>query len=532
MLAKQFVITLREDTVISQSAVTTGGHGGLDYLTGSSILGAVASYLYESFNDENTSLAWDVFHSGKVRFSNALPISEKGFAGYPIPRSWYREKGQYHCKALRQHAENYTNIDFERDVRVDQYRGGYCTLDHSDSALFQPTLSYRMKTAINPSNGMAAEGQLFGYSSLFAGTRFSFYLEADDDRGISEDHFQQIVDVLLNQPIILGRSRSAEYGAVKIEEITPQVIQPQPNKEASSLSILLLADAVIFNSLGVPTLQPEASTIGLPNGWKYEPAKSFVYSRRYSPYNAHLNRRELEREALGMGSVLCFSGNEVSTPLSIEQLSKLQQQGIGSYRQAGLGRILVNPSILEGETPVFKTVEKLLNNEQQIKNAPNSLILRYLDHQADNVGKNEKLNAEAAKWANELTFLYQSARQLTPYAEGGCIGPSATQWGRVMELSRSMIENTSEDTFNDIFKGLFSKDNGICKPKDIQWDAQVVVNTDNENAKLSSFRDWLIVKIQEIKTDNDLPDIVARFARLAVNVAQKKSCQRIEMEVE
>ncbi|HAI70275.1 MAG TPA: hypothetical protein DCM38_12675, partial [Gammaproteobacteria bacterium] len=78
----------------------------------------------------------------------------------------------------------------------------------------------RMKTAINPNTGTAKDEQLFGYTSLPMGQQFIFNLEADDE--IGQSLFDQVIEILQHKDLKLGRSRSAEYGAVKIELLPEQ----------------------------------------------------------------------------------------------------------------------------------------------------------------------------------------------------------------------------------------------------------------------------------------------------------------------
>ena len=536
MQSKQYIVTLQEDTVISQNAVTTGGHRSLDYLPGSVILGAVAKHLYPALSDKSPESAWQVFHSGKVRFGNALPLSKSGLMGYPVPRSWFRDKDDLSDDKERIAITNYVIEDFAEGVQVQQYRGRYTTLDaNTDTKLYAPTPVFRMKTAVNPKNGIAAEGQLFGYSSLLSGERFSFRLDADDD--IDADLFAQVNGILLENTLYLGRSRSAEYGAVQIEEALQIEAPSLPDKPASAVTIWLLSDAAIYDIQGVPTLQPDASAIGLPQDWELDLERSFTYSRRFAPYNAKYQRRELEREVLGMGSVLHYvPSTSDSSEASVDNLQQVQNRGIGSYRQSGLGAVFVNPSLLEEAEPVFASAKPLLVAGGSIPDRPDNPIFRYLDQRANELGRNEKMDTLAEQWKQELEGLYLAAKKLSPYVQGSCIGPSATQWGRVMDASKGFVESISTEKdgnhYQALFTALFNKDSGICKKEDVQWDAQVVIDVDSNKASLSSFREWFIIKLKGARDDKELPDIVARFARLAKDVAQRKACAINDNETE
>ena len=65
-----FDITLQQHLIISQQAATAGAHHSHDYIPGSVLLGLAASRLYAQLDED---AAWTLFHSGLVRFGDALP---------------------------------------------------------------------------------------------------------------------------------------------------------------------------------------------------------------------------------------------------------------------------------------------------------------------------------------------------------------------------------------------------------------------------------------------------------------------------
>ena len=524
MESRYFIVTLNEDTVISQSSATMGGHASKDYLSGSVLLGAVANTLYKNFQSQQ---AWQLFHSGKMRFGNALPVSDNGYPTFPVPRSWFCDKEDAMEGLKRKNAINYTAEDFLPDQRVQQYRGQYFTFQsNTDNELLAPNASYRMKTAIGHDTGVAAESELFGYTCLLAGQSFYFSLECDDDMVA---HLDEIADTLTNQPVYLGKSRSAEYGSVSIREIeTPPPLE-QPQEDASTITLWLLSDVLLYDEYGIPTLQPKGENIH-PHlkGWELDYAHSFTYSRRIALYNATYQRRELEREVIGMGSVLHYApSDDVSNAsLSVETLIEIQNHGIGSYRQAGLGKIWVNPDLLKAGEYRFSTQAKQITEPNKFHSKePDNLLMRHLKARWDSQSSYQQLDKQAEKWADELKLLYHSARSLLPHIQQGCVGPSPTQWGRVMETAKSLMESGQDGTFNKLFRQLFDSD-GICKKNDPQWDAEVILDTNDGKQQLSTFRIWFMGKLKSIQADKNKESsaLVSRFAHHAKNVAKKTSC--------
>ncbi len=150
-----------------------------------------------------------------------------------------------------------------------------------------------MKTAINPEAGTAQYNQLFGYSSLPMGQVFVFSLEADED--VKPELLKDIVKFFLTKDFKLGRSRSAEYGAVNIQQFDKADERALPEAASSEVTLWLLAEAALQDQWGQPLLQPTAKSVGLPAHFELDREKTFVRSRRYAPFNATRRRRELER---------------------------------------------------------------------------------------------------------------------------------------------------------------------------------------------------------------------------------------------
>ncbi|HDN26474.1 MAG TPA: hypothetical protein ENG03_05160 [Thioploca sp.] len=199
------------------------------------------------------------------------------------------------------------------------------------------------------------------------------------------------------------------------------------------------------------------------------------------------------------------------------------------YRQTGLGRVWVNPKLLASETLTFgrgKEFEKLErprppkgNTNSQTE--PDHPVLRYLNKrkvQASDTGTIEKT---ANEWKKGLESLYNSASSLSYIPAGTCPGPTATQWGQVMEVAKN---TTSVQTLID---KLFAGEHAVCKEHDLQWSKLVITGQSN----IDNFSKWLKNKIHEwlnnkTNTEKDkelLPQIVARFARLAMDVAREKT---------
>ncbi len=521
MQIQQFKVTLLEDVVTSKRAANEGGHESLDYLPGITFLGAVAAHLYPKLSDAD---AYTLFHSGKVRFGDALPLSESGQLSYPMPLCWYKDKREEwgpKMGLLNYQHEEYE--EYDESIQEEQVRGNYLSFQYdskNDDRFTKIVPKLRMKTAINPNTGTAKDEQLFGYTSLPMGQEFVFNLEADfadDDR--SQYLFEQVVDTLQHADLKLGRSRSAEYGAVKIEPLPePKDERPAIEDASQAITLLLLSDAALQDEQGQPILfQPTAKSVGLPTHFVFDPSKSFLRSRRYAPFNAYRQRRELERAVLSMGSVLHFTCQDEEQAVDAETLQRLQTQGIGLYRQAGLGRVWINPPILTAENPrnYFSKISSRLRKKPKALQAPEEdLIYRYLAKRTQQFSESNWIEIQNKKWVDELVTLYQSARSLSYTPIGVCPGPTPTQWGQVMDIAKTA------STVDELTSKLFEA-HGVCKADDPQWTKRIYLE---KKSDIDDFRKWLRDdKISNEDRQHLLPQIVARFARLAIDVAREQS---------
>lgn len=502
MQKQNFTLTLLEEVIISQRATTQGGHSSLDYLPGANLLGAVAAQLYNTLSKK---LAYTIFHSGQVRFGNALPLSKSNKLSYPMPLCWHQQKtGEAGIKNGQLQADNILNYQLDtypEATQPVQLPNGYIALDGS---VTQASRQLRIKTLIDPKTGRASNGQRFGYISLAQGMRFGLTISADDE--VAAEVFEQIVEQVQGT-LRLGRSRYAEYGHVEIKRsdwIEDQIKPAELN--TNNLTLWLLSDLALIDEWGQPTLLPTTEHFGLPNG-KLVLEKSFIRSRNYSPFNGHYGRRELERNVLSMGSVLYF---ELEAATNIEPLIKKLQQGVGLYRQAGLGQVWLNPALLSKPKPILqKSIKRKVARKFE---APNLPLANWLQTEVKQNSETVDIEDESKKWLKKLELLYRSAHLLAAAPVGVRIGPSATQWGRVRELAIR-----PKMTKKVIKQVLFTDEHPICRKNDPEWTAQVYV----EAEKSQNFQDWLKTLIDKTEAEK-LPALLAQIARQAIDIAREK----------
>lgn len=451
-------IALEQDVILGATGASQGNLDTLDYLPGSVFLGVAASRLYASLSEED---AWQLFHSGAVRFNDALPIA-MGEAAWPMPLSWHYYKGE----AFKQttagidslYAERiFDPVLFKTDAQRQpkQIRKGYVS---ASGRFYNTYKTLRMKTALDASTGRAAEGQLFGYQSLDAGQSFCLVLQAKAER---VELLNKVVESLTGE-LRLGRSRSAQYGRARAKLLSDtatasSVYPPVANGDPHSLTLWLLSDMALTDHNGQPTVQPLPEILGLPEGSEWLSAESFLRTRSYSPYNAYRRSHDEQRQVISRGSVLRF---HLGTPLSSDA-QELLEKGIGVYQSAGLGRVAINAKLISQAQPQFAARVSVVGvDERQLSSlyttAPatpeTSRLLQAVARRAEHSG-NDMVADKASELFCVLRSAVSAARVWQGIAEDQPIeAPNRSQWGRVKALA-NQYRHEPQLLRNELYQG-------------------------------------------------------------------------------
>lgn len=374
------------DVAVTERSATIGGHQTLPYIPGSALLGAIAHRGYDALSARSPATAWSVFHAGHVRFGDALPATSDGQPAYPMPLSLHEPKGArgddddkpVGPRYLEEYVKNLAARDAEEAWARDgvggaggagashaerkqpkQIRGGFLAAG-GEVVKIEPRSTLR--TAIDPSSGQAREGLLFGLSAIPAGTRLLARIDADSPEllaHVREALFGAGTDAprtsdVHESVIFVGRSRTAEVGRVRLREVDAFPLPPQqdgpPEDEAVFWCVadLALADPVT----GQPTLEPQPEHFGLSReAFALDRSRTYLRTRRYSPFNGYRQRPDLERQVLVAGSVIVFQATKAGEAIDVRRMRERAARGFGRYRQDGLGRVVYAPTWLAGFEP-------------------------------------------------------------------------------------------------------------------------------------------------------------------------------------
>lgn len=437
-------ITLLQPVVISLQSGSAGSHQGLDFIPGATLLGHAAARLYGELSADD---AWTVFHSGKIRFGDALPLAADEVA-LPMPLSWHVVKGDAATMdgRLRPGAVFDPSQETASGQRQPaQLRSGYVT---ASGSLVFPARVKSAKTAIDASTGRAAESQLFGYEALAPGQAFRAVLSADDS--VPQPLWQKVIDAVTGHAR-LGRSRSAQYGQVEIR-CTPSSGAAAPRSAGSRLTLWLLSDLAL-ESTGQPCLVPAPELLGLPAGSRWLPEDSFLRQRRYSPYNAYRRHYDSERQVISRGSVLRYEVAETLDEASLQRLAL----GLGMYVESGLGQAAVNPEALAAANPRFEEASRVQAapvkaSATQVKPTAFISALRAR-HQRRYGGSTED---DARILQKRYREVVGKALRFDPFAQP----PGRSQWGRMKQLASDLRQDAPA-----LLKALFDDANGAARPR-------------------------------------------------------------------
>ena len=474
-LHRTLLIELVDDCVFSERSATEGEHETLTRIPGSALLGAAASVLYPGMLAGNApEQAYAAFHSGRLRFGDGLPEAAPGRPAWPVPLAWHQRKGEKVAHGTSGsetldasrvfnflHVQSIVQRDGEGQAQPKQLRDAYVG---EDGRWIRPRVHYRTKTAISSLTGRAESARLFGYSALARGQRFVAKLDADD--GFDPALFNAVCEVLKGN-ILLGRSRSAEYGRARVEVRDAGAEGLARCDEGRTLTLWLLSDLAPCDAAGDASFALEPAALGLPDGSRIDWERTFLRSRRYSPWNAARHGYDAERQVYTAGGVIRV---ELSANAEVAEIASHLSRGIGLHREAGLGAVWVNSALLaaadldttfslgrgatRGATPTPTPVRR-----------PAHPLLDWLATQP--VERRTAAESRARALAARYVSRIEAARKVYGYPDAARdFHPSRAQWGGVLEAAR----------FNDaaaLYAALFKHDGAVIKPTGKGWSLEL-----------------------------------------------------------
>lgn len=345
----RFEIIFKSPVILQASSNTQGKMSSLDFIPGSAFLGMVASR-YSDFSDP-----FKIFHSGAVKFCDAAPIKD-GKEFFKIPLSYFHEKLDS-SKIYNHHL--LSREEFEKFTQLKQMRSGYINDEKEKLSL---KYEYSQKSAYDKEKRRSMDSQMYGYEAFRAGRKWRFSVKFEPS--VSEDDISRAKETL-ERSTRLGKSKSAEYGAVEIKfigENTDEIQSFTPPERYTFVyakSRLALIDENGNPSYDVKYILPNLNE----NNVDY--AKTQIRISNFTPYNGARSTKDYERACINKGSVIALKN------LSAEQITALKN-GVGAYLSEGFGEVLINPWFLNGGNVKDSPIEfqKEAETEHSTKEIP------------------------------------------------------------------------------------------------------------------------------------------------------------------
>ena len=419
----RFEITFKSPVILQASSNTQGKMSSLDFIPGSAFLGMAASR-YVEFSDP-----FKIFHSGAVKFCDASPIKD-GKDFFKIPLSYFHEKLD-NGKIYNHHLLN--DSEFEKFTQLKQMRSGYINDKNEQLSM---DLDFSQKSAYDKEKRRSMDSQMYGYEAFRAGMKWRFSVKFDAN--VSEDDINRAKETL-ERSTRLGKSKSAEYGAVeikfigentdKIQTFTP----PEKYTFVYAKSRLALIDENGNPSYDVKYILPNLDA----NNVDYE--KTQIRISNFTPYNGARATKDYERACINKGSVIALK------ELTGEQIAELKN-GVGAYLSEGFGEVLINPWFLNDgdaqERPI-KLQKKEEEKQAYTDMATQSNLAKFLKQKKNAKDQALKIAEDVAKFIGDHKNKFNKI--------------SNSQWGAIRALCKS-----NSDIAEEVDKFI---SNGVAKDK-------------------------------------------------------------------
>jgi hypothetical protein len=478
--------------IFSASAATAGGHGTLAYVPGSALWGRMAATFYGA---QMASLArLSAVHSGALRISPGFPVTAGGAPAFPMPQCLRQPKHDESGHVKDRLTAKVWNLAHRNPPRAPPGDAGEAikrAFVSADGLVVRPLRESRGKTANQPGGRRSEESQFFQYEHLAAGQSWIAWVSGDP-----ADAAELAMDTLCASGNRFGRSRLKEFGGGFLcgesEIKDPRTYEPDP-LDRRSLVLWCLSDVACVDASGAPDLAPSLETLlGAPCEATLDMSRSAITSRRYAPFNGFFAAHDREHAVIEAGSVLVYRLN--ADPPPVERF----REGVGLWRERGLGMIWPNPPLLredfpgrkfhgasEGQAPVDSaSTTREEGDEDEFADAveapgelmPVAAVDAIAQELLTDLSPSEKavlaMLGRRRQGRMEADFVDQTAARierefrdvLADQARVGGVSPTATQWANLAELARTASDLTA------LNQALFDPKTGACSgDRNLEW---------------------------------------------------------------
>lgn len=469
--------TLLSDVVLRDTPTTEGKAQTLTFIPGNNFLGVAARTLYDK-EDERTQL---IFHSGSVRFGDAHP-GINDIRGVKVPAALFYPK----LSSIEQECYVYhliPDLSRLRQKSLKQCRSGYYALDGNRGTRVSIRKNFAIKSAYDSEKRRSRDEQMYGLESLCEGLTLYFSVEIDD---VAARYRDEIMEALVGEHHI-GRSRTAQYGRVKIDLCDYE--EPLSSDHAvvvrGERCVVVYTDSrlIFLDADGYPTFRPRAADLGLGPGeilWDLSQVRTF----RYAPWNYTLHAYDTDRCGIEKGSVLVVRTDA----------HDLRTSYVGCYRSEGFGRVIYNPDFLSADSSEGRSLYTFTHEREEMEPGESlvtgSSVLTESDRQLLTVLRRKSSHSRRMSRVYDLANNF--AREHARLFMGDQF---ASQWGSIRSLA---MVHKDADTLIEAIEGYLN--HGVAKEK---WEKN------GRRSKLIKF----------LKDEAKKPESKGSFQDLVINLA-------------
>ncbi len=399
-----FKVEFLSDIVLRATSNNEGKILNLDYIPGSNFLG-IAAKNYDDFKN-----SFDIFHSGKVRFGDATILYNNEIT-YKMPLSYFYPK----LNPEEVYNFHFLNDDELSDLgQLKQLRNGYITKNFDKVSV---DYNYLQKSAYDKEKRRSKDEQMFGFEAIPKGTVWQFKVQVDDE--ISNKEVDLIIDFLQGKKR-LGKSKSAQYGLIKIEYLENEKSENIENLKNDNKQTFLYANSrlALFDENCFPTLDVKYICKDLDVDY----GKTQIKAVSYSPHNSKRQSKDYERVCIEKGSVI------VVNDITDEQIKEIKK-GVGAYLSEGFGEILINPEFLMKKKIKLNKTDKKHKKNMKTDYTDDTII--FLQNRRN---EQERL-LDLAEKVNE--FVDKNKEKLYKSITN-------SQWGQIRSICSNYPENYDE----------------------------------------------------------------------------------------
>jgi CRISPR-associated protein Csx10 len=456
-----YKLRLLEPLLIGRLGGDANSARSLPFVPGAAVRGALIG-AYRAELDATNKDHRRLFLDGRTRYLHVYPLLTDGrYRGLPVPLSWYREK----------HDDNNDLYDFSETTpdRDRQYvrlaDDNVCRIASGSAVLMDRQDYLNVHTQRDPVRGRSTkdDGAVFRYEAMAKGQTLGGVILT-----MMPEDVTTLKKLLTGRQFKLGKSRTAGYGLVQVEEVEDLRSDWREAgmgrlQESTRFTLTCLSDVIVRDARGQYTLDPLPalrklldSKIDIAKGGQTDEPLIFRREVIVGGFNRKWGLPLPQIAAIAAGSVLvCIADPSVDATALQERLQKLEEEGLGERRAEGFGRVAANwfedppdnfnrdktkPPVISTEAVTLTNAEQRLAMTMLKRQLRRELEQGLLKAIYDLAITGEIPNSQLARWRSVIHSALAMKGGFVQLKGGTGAGPTESQEARLTCLSLNRLE--------------------------------------------------------------------------------------------